>query len=48
VGHPLGEEAHLGVFAFLAGVTPKGVRQGAYLLECLQDAVTRASPHNEH
>jgi hypothetical protein len=27
--------------ALLAGVAPKGVRQGDYLPECLQDAATR-------
>jgi hypothetical protein len=41
VGYSVGEEAHLGVTALLAGVASKGVRQSDYLLECLQDAVTR-------
>jgi hypothetical protein len=41
MGYSVGEVAHLGVTALLASVTSKGIRQGDYLLECLQDAVTR-------
>jgi len=41
VGHPIREKAHLGVSALLAGVAPKGVRQGDYLAERFQDATIR-------
>ena len=41
MGHSVGEEAHLGVTALLAGVTSKGIWQGDYLSQRIQDAVTR-------
>ena len=35
MGYPVGETAHLGMSALLAGVAAKGIRQSDYLLECL-------------
>jgi len=41
VGYPVGEAAHLGMPALLAGVASKGIRQGDYLPECFQNTTTR-------
>ncbi len=41
MGYSLGEAAHLGVTTLLAGVASKGVRQGDYLPQFLQDTTTR-------
>jgi hypothetical protein len=41
VGYSVGEEAHLGVAALLAGVAAEGVWQKDYLPECFQDVTIR-------
>ena len=41
MGYPVREAAHLGMSALLAGVAPKGIRQGDYLPERFQETTTR-------
>jgi hypothetical protein len=41
MGHAVGEVAHLGVAALLAGVLALGIWESDYLLERYQDATTR-------
>ncbi len=41
--HSVGQVTHLWVITLLAGVLPKGVRKGDYLLECPHDSVVEGA-----
>ena len=44
VKRPVGQRAHLGVSALLAGVFAHSVRKGGYLLKRPYDAATKGAP----